>query len=76
MQWRRGGGGGRCYYFSVNLGFSSFGVGEWVLSKLLVFHDIMKSYLVSIYLVILAISGITYGHLVTMATKACTYILL
>ena len=47
-----------------------------MLNKLLVFDDILKSYLVNIYLFILAISGITYGHLVTMATKACTYILL
>ena len=44
-----------------------------MLNIVLIFHDILKSCLVSIYLLILAISGITYGHLVTMATNAYTY---
>ena len=43
-----------------------------MLNIVLVFHDILKSYLISIYLLILAISGIIYGHLFTMATKART----
>ena len=46
-----------------------------MLNIVLVFHDILKSYLVSIYLLILAISGMTpcYQYHVTMATKAGTY---
>ena len=57
-------------------GFSSFSLGEeGVLIIVLVFHDILKSYLVSIYLLILAISEITgrFKCHVTMATKAGAY---
>ena len=59
-----------CIY---RVNFSHEIMGGGMLNIVLVFHDMLKSYLVSIYLLILAISGITYGHLVTMATKAYTY---
>ena len=46
-----------------------------MLNIVLVFHDILKSYLVSIHLLKMAIFGVTrcYKYLVTMATKASAY---
>ena len=43
-----------------------------MLNIVLIFRDILKSYLVSIYLLILAMLGVTrcYKYLVTMATEA------
>ena len=44
-----------------------------MLNIVLVFHGILKSYFVSIIPSHIGITGIIYGHLVTMATNACTY---